>query len=133
MSIFKAQVYEIKNVDALHIVKFSYADTTLSMMSLELDSNIKVGTNVHLYAKTNNIALAKNLTGDLSYSNQIKAKINSIQNGELLSKVILQGDIGTFESVITKDSASRMALEAGDEIVALIKASELSISEVLDD
>ncbi|MCW8837270.1 MAG: TOBE domain-containing protein [Thiovulaceae bacterium] len=131
MSIFKAKVCEIKNVDALNIVKFSYADTTLSMMSLELDSNIKVGTNVHLYAKTNNIALAKNLTGDLSYSNQIKAKINSIDNGELLSKITLQDSIGTFESVITKDSASRMSLAVGDKVVALIKASELSISELI--
>ncbi|MCW9026834.1 MAG: TOBE domain-containing protein [Thiovulaceae bacterium] len=131
MSIFKAKVCEIKNVDALNIVKFSYADTTLSMMSLELDSNIKVGTNVYLYAKTNNIALAKNLTGDLSYSNQIKAKINSIDNGELLSKITLQDSIGTFESVITKDSASRMSLAVGDEVVALIKASELSISELI--
>jgi len=131
MSLFNAKVCDIKNVNELHIVKFSYNTTTLSMMSLELDPNIKVGTLVTLFAKTNNIALAKNISGELSYANQLKATVLAIENGELLSKITLKNEIQEFESIITKDSCLRMNLHPNDKVTALIKASELSISEVL--
>ncbi len=43
--------------------------------------------------------------------------------------------IGDFllESIITVDSSKRMNLQIGDEVKILIKASNLSIEEVLND
>ena len=35
-----------------------------------------------------------------------------------------------LESIVTKSSAVKMGLKRGDEVVALIKSSELSILEV---
>jgi len=133
MNTIVAEVKEIKNVDNLNIVKFYFAGTTLSMMSLELNENIKVGAKVKLITKPTHVAIAKDFSGEVSYSNQLDAKIIHVENGELLSSIKIRIWETTLESIITKDSSERMNLHAGDEVTAFIKANELSIVEVLDD
>jgi len=131
MNTIVAEVKEIKSVDNLNIVKFYFAGTTLSMMSLELDENIKVGVKVKLITKPTHIAIAKEFSGEVSYSNQLEAKIIDIKNGELLSSIKIQIWETTLESIITKDSSERMNLHIGDMITAFIKANELSVVGVL--
>lgn len=133
MNIIIATIKEIKNIDNLNIVKFDFHGNTLSMMSLELSEDIKVGIKVKLSTKSTHIAIAKNFSGELSYSNQLKTKIIDIENGELLSSIKIQIEDTTLESIITRDSCSRINLHIGDEVTALIKANELSIVEVLND
>ena len=133
MNTIVAEVKEIKNVDNLNIVKFYFAGTTLSMMSLELNENIKVGAKVKLITKPTHVAIAKDFSGEVSYSNQLDAEIIHVENGELLSSIKIRIWETTLESIITKDSSERMNLHAGDAVTAFIKANELSIVEVLDD
>lgn len=133
MNTFDVAVKEINSVDNLNIVKFDFNGTTLSMMSLELSDSVKVGTKVKLTAKPTYIAIAKDFSGDVSYSNQLHVKIVHVENGELLSSIKLQTDDTVLESIITRDSSQRMNLHVGDEVTAFIKANELSIMEVLDD
>lgn len=133
MNTLTAQVKEIKSVDNLNIVKFDFNGSTLSMMSLELSDKVKVGTKVILGTKATHIAIAKDFTGDVSYSNQLHVKIIHVDNGELLSSVKLQTDDTILESIITKDSSQRMNLHVGDKVTAFIKANELSIMEILND
>ena len=125
------KIIEIQNVDNLHIVKFDFYGQTLSMMSLELKDNIQVGKEVILKTKATSIAIAKNFSGELSYSNKLNSKIIDIQNGKLLTSIKLQTNDTILESIITKDSSLRMNLEVGDDVVALIKANEISIEEVM--
>ena len=132
MSKIIATVNSIENIDNLNIVKFTYFNTTLSMMSLDLSSNIKVGTKVLLVTKPTHIALAKNFLGELSYSNQIETKILDITNGKLLSKIILKLEDTTIESIITVESSKEMNLQKDDNVTAIINPSELSILKVLN-
>ncbi len=129
----KAKIKSIENVDSLNIVKFDFYDTTLTMMSLDLNDEIKVGKTVKLAVKPTQIAIAKNFNGELSYSNQLKSTIISMENGQLLSSIKLKYFDTTIESIITASSSKRMALHVEDEVTVLIKANELSISEVCDD
>ncbi len=128
-----AKIKSIENVDSLNIVKFDFYDTTLTMMSLDLNDEIKVGKTVKLAVKPTQIAIAKNFNGELSYSNQLKSTIISIENGQLLSSIKLKYFDTTLESIITASSSKRMALHVEDEVTVLIKANELSISEICDD
>ncbi len=132
MSNFLATVSNIQNCDSLHIVKFDFHGQTLSMMSLELNPKIQVGTKVRLIAKSSHIAIAKNFTGDVSYSNQLDVLIESIENGELLSSIKLKFFDTTLESIITVASSKRMNLQIGDKVSVFIKASELSILDIID-
>ncbi len=131
MNTFKAVVTKIQSVDSLNIVSFDFNGESLSMMSLDLGEEIKEGVEVELTAKPTHVALAKDLSGELSYSNRIKAKIHKIENGELLSNIHLRVKDIFLESIITLKSSNRMALKVDDEVSILIKASELSIVRVV--
>ena len=101
------------------------------MMSLELSENIQIGTQVKLNCKSSHIAIAKNFSGEVSYSNKLNCEIVSLENGELLSCIHLKIFDTILESIITVNSSKKMGLKVGDNVTAFIKASELSISEVL--
>jgi len=133
VSIFLATVTSIESCDSLHIVKFNAYGTTLSMMSLDLAQNIKIGTKVKLIVKPSHIAIAKNFSGDVSYSNKLSSTIIAIENGQLLSSIELRFFDTVLESIITVASSKKMNLQVDDRVEAFIKASELSIAEVLDD
>ncbi|WP_428023281.1 TOBE domain-containing protein [Arcobacter sp.] len=133
MNKIEAIISQINNIDNLNIVQFDFSGTTLKMMSLDLNEKIKVGQKVILVAKATNILLAKGFEGMISFSNQIKAKIEDIENGKLLSRITLMSNNSYFQSIITLDSSLRMNLKKDDEITILIKASDISIEEVLND
>ena len=133
MSKLIATIKKINSIDNLNIVEFEFLGTTLKMMSLDLSSNIQIGKKVRLSVKPSNISIAKNFTGEISLSNQLVAIIQNIENGKLLSSVSLKISDFLLESIITVDSSKRMNLQIGDEVIILIKASNLSIEEVLND
>ena len=132
MSSFIARVKNIANIDNLNIVSFDFHNINLTMMSLELNRNIQIDTKVRIYAKPTNIAIAKDFEGMISYSNQIQTTIINIENGKLLTSLNLEftKDI-VLESIITFNSSKRMNLEVGDKVIAFIKASDISIMEIL--
>ena len=133
MSKFIATIKEIQTIDNLNIVVFDFCGLTLKMMSLDLNDDVKIGKKVELSVKPSNISIAKNLIGEISLSNQIVATIQSLENGQLLTSVILKINDTLLESIITVDSSKRMNLQIGEVVTILIKASNLSIGEVLND
>ncbi len=133
MSQLVATIKKINSVDNLNIVEFDFNGLTLKMMSLDLNDDVKIGKKVKLSVKPSNISIAKNLIGEISLSNQIVATIQSLENGQLLTSVILKINDTLLESIITVDSSKRMNLQIGEVVTILIKASNLSIGEVLND
>ena len=126
----EAKVISIQSVEDLNIVKFEFENHILSMMSLGL-KDTKINSRVILSANPSHIAIAKDFSGLLSYSNQIKTKITNIEMGELLCSIELEIGKHKLNSLITASSAQRLDLKINDEVLALIKASELSIKDVL--
>ncbi len=126
-----ATLSRVQTLECLNIVSFDLGDVSLKMMSLDLDESIIIGTKVSLNIKPISVAIAKNLSGELSYSNQIIAQIQSIHKGELLCNIELTSPSMEFESIITALSAQNMNLKVGDTVTALIKANDVSICEVL--
>ena len=131
MNKFASTITKIQSVENLNIVNFDFGGQSLSMMSLDLNANLSVGSKVITTTKPTHIAIAKNFSGDVSYSNQLKAKIIDITNGKLLTSVKVRTGVAICESIITNNSYSRMNLKIDDEVILLIKASELSIKEIL--
>ncbi|MEA2049062.1 MAG: TOBE domain-containing protein [Campylobacterota bacterium] len=131
MSKIKAVITEIQSVDSLNIVTFDFNGRVLKMMSLGLGSDVSVGKEVILGINPTHIALAKDFSGLLSYSNQVRSTIISCDHGTLLSSIKLSAEETLFESIITLESALSMDLKVGDEVSMMMKASELSILELL--
>lgn len=128
MNKIPATIIDIKSCDILNIVEFQFDIFKMSMMSLQL-SNLHVNDKVILTVKPSSVAIGKNLSGDLSYSNQLKGEIKSIKIGNLLCFLEVYVGDTIIQSVITKNSANRLNLEQNDKVVCIIKASDLSILE----
>jgi len=128
-----AQVIQIDSLEHLNIVELALGSDKLTMMSLELSDTIVVGKKVKLTIKPSHITLAKELSGVLSHSNILPAKVHSIEEGQLLSVVEVVLHSFHLEAIITTKILKKMALLEGEGIEILIKASDLSIVEVLDD
>ncbi len=133
MNKIKATILNIQNIDNLNIVEFDFNSIKLKMMSLELKEGITIGKKVILTVKPSHISLAKNLEGNLTISNKIDATIEEIIDGELLSLYKIATHDTILESIFTYSCSKEMSLKKGEEITLLIKASDLSILEILDD
>ncbi len=132
MNSFKAKVTKIENLDSLNIVQFEFNNLNLlSMMSLELD-NLKEGMTVLLNVKATHIGIAKDLQGQISFSNFIPSEIIKINKGKLLSDITLKSGDTVFTSIITSHSVNRMNLQEKQKVSAVFKASELSIRKVVE-
>lgn len=132
MNRLNAVVTRIEGEQNLHIISFDYEGVSLKMMGLDLPKGLHVNAHVILGIKPSHVAIAKNLSGELSYSNQLSATIESIENGKLLSSILLHVNENEMQSFITLSSSTRMNLQVGDAVTLLIKASELFVLEVLD-
>jgi molybdopterin-binding protein len=138
MSHLIASIEKIESVESLNIVTFLCAEQKLQMVSLELNSNMQVGIKVKLACKATSVALAKptmevkSFCEILSYANQLKVTISTIDSEKLLSRITLALGSLTLESIMSTESVQRLGLKKGDEVIALIKANELSILEVYD-
>jgi len=126
-----ARVTKIDSESSLNIISFDFYGTSLKMMSLELSEDVSVGKKVILSIKGFSVAIAKSFSGELSYSNQIETKVDSISQGKLLCSLKLLVKDEYIESVITTESLKRLNIEVGDCVIALIKANEISIVDVL--
>ncbi|UFH58965.1 TOBE domain-containing protein [Sulfurovum mangrovi] len=131
MSNLTATIQSIQSNDGLNIVTFSIGEQTLTMVSLELEDTLSVGSECILNINASNVAIGKELTGMLSYSNQLSAKVAAIESGELLARILLDISGNRIESLITVGSCKRLELKVEDEVTALIKATELSVSKVV--
>ena len=131
MNQITAQVQEIQSVQNLNILTLTCKDTPLKMTTLDLNETITKESQVVLTCKPTSVAIGKNIQGELSFSNQLHVKIISLEVGQLLCALKLQFEEFVLESIITTDSQKSMQLQVGDEVIALIKSTDLSIAEVL--
>ena len=127
MNRFTGTLKTIKQVDTLHQLSFSVGKQRVHLLTLELNSDIKIGNIHQLGIKSTDIAIAKNLNGLLSYLNQLKARVVEIRNGALLSSVILEIEGFRVESIVPYQAVVSMDLQIKDEVVALIRGSEISV------
>lgn len=115
----------------MSLVDLAVGDDVLSATLLETPAQanyLKVGNQVSLLFKETEVSIAKKLSGLISLSNQLNAKVTQIVRGEILSAVTLAYQQHTIVSVITTRSVDRLELKVGDVVEALIKANELVLS-----
>jgi molybdopterin-binding protein len=66
----------------------------------------------------------------LSARNQLKATIDTVNHGEVMSTVtVTLPDGQRITAAITKDSAEDLELAAGDDVIVVIKSTEVMIAK----
>ncbi|MFZ6689854.1 TOBE domain-containing protein [Undibacterium sp. SXout11W] len=90
---------------------------------------------VRVLFKETEVALAKNLQGQISLRNRIPGVILTIEKGQILTRVVIAvhglKDV-TISSVITTRSATHLNLAIGDMVEALVKSNEMTIQALSD-
>jgi len=66
----------------------------------------------------------------INVRNQFHGKVKAIIEGPVVSEVDVETPAGIVTSVITTRSISDLGLEIGSEVVALVKATEVSIAKL---
>jgi molybdopterin-binding protein len=65
-----------------------------------------------------------------SARNQLKATVKSVKLGTVMAEVIVElADGQQIVSAITRTSAEELGLKAGDEVFAIIKATEVMVGK----
>jgi molybdopterin-binding protein len=62
--------------------------------------------------------------------NQFKGKIREIINGGVVSEIDVETPHGIVTSVITTRSVNDLGLKVGSEVIALVKATEVSLAKL---
>jgi molybdopterin-binding protein len=66
----------------------------------------------------------------LSARNKLIGTVVSVEKSEIMAEVVIElGDGQTITSTITRGSADRLELAEGDEVDAVIKASEVMVNK----
>ena len=66
----------------------------------------------------------------INVRNQFRGKVKAIIDGPVVSEVDVETPAGIVASVITTRSVRDLGLEPGVEVVALVKATEVSIAKL---
>ncbi len=65
----------------------------------------------------------------LSARNMLKGKVKTVKPGVVNTEIIIElAGGGTITSIITKESAEKLALAVGKDVYAVIKASNVMIA-----
>ncbi len=62
--------------------------------------------------------------------NQLRGRVKTILWGDVVSEVEVETSSGIVTSVITTRSIKELALDIGSEVLALVKATDVSIAKV---
>jgi molybdopterin-binding protein len=66
---------------------------------------------------------------ETSIRNRIRGTIGAIVSDKVVSEVILRTASGDITAIITTGSVKRMNLKPGDDVFAIIKATEVSVEK----
>lgn len=93
------------------------------------DLQLIAGQPVTMLVKSTDVALATGAVGDLSIRNQLPGRITSLTGGAAMTtlKVAVDGG-GALTAVVTNDAVNDLDLSEGDEVFALVKATEVSVA-----
>ncbi|MBI3712218.1 MAG: TOBE domain-containing protein [Burkholderiales bacterium] len=91
----------------------------------------KIEQPVQLQFNEMEVAIAKNLSGQISLRNRLPGTIMALEWGRILTRVSFQvlaaGTEMLFDAVITTRSARHLQLAVGDQIEGLVKSNEMHV------
>ncbi|CAM5403058.1 MULTISPECIES: TOBE domain-containing protein [Streptomyces] len=86
------------------------------------------GSPVTALVKATEVSLAANRVEGLSIRNQLRGTVIRLSLGEAMATVRVAVEGGELTAAITKDAAGDLGLFVGSDVVALIKATEVSLA-----
>lgn len=101
---------------------------TIVLETPDSASYLQAGQQVDVLFKETEVVIGLDVESKVSLQNRIPGSINSINKGELISKVKIKTPIGELVSIISSNGVKQLGLEEGNQVVAMIKLNEVMLS-----
>lgn len=92
------------------------------------DLDLAAGSTVRALVKSTEVSLATGPVDGVSIRNQLPGTVTEVSTGEAMARVKVEVAGAELTSAITKDAVTELGLAAGSPVVALIKSTEVSLS-----
>lgn len=135
MNSLRGRIISIESNDHVSLVDVDVMGDIFTATLLETPEDapyLRLGNAVDVLFKETEVSLAKGLSGLISLRNRVKATVKLVRSGVILSEVVMDYRGNTISSIITTRSIARMAIKAGDQVEALVKANEVTLIELED-
>jgi len=132
MNRLKGNIEGVKVSGELSIVTIKVANTNLTAIVIdtpETDAYLVIGNSINIIFKETEVIIGVGSVTGISLRNKLFGKVISIASDNLLSKLIIQTEVGNIASIITSNSVKRLNIVVGTELTAMIKTNELMLSK----
>ncbi|WP_103068843.1 TOBE domain-containing protein [Aquimarina sediminis] len=132
MNILKGKIKTIKSSGSLSLVTIDIQGIFFSTIILETPSTASYlipENQIKVIFKETEVIIGKDIEHAISIQNKIAGKILEIKKGDLLSKLTIETRIGRLIAVITSDILYQLQLEINENIIAMVKTTEIMLSE----
>ncbi|MEG3631779.1 TOBE domain-containing protein [Streptomyces poriticola] len=92
------------------------------------DLGLTAGSTVRALVKSTEVSLATAPVEGLSIRNRLPGTVTGLVTGEAMASVDVAVEGGVLTAAITKEAVDDLGLSAGVPVVALIKATEVSLA-----
>src|SRR3954454_17632229 len=117
MNQLNAVIKSIETEENISMVTVEAMGISFSILVIDTPATaayLEEGNEVIMVFKATAMSVAKNLSGGLSIRNRFPATIAAIENGKVLSSVLLDCKGVMLEAVITTRAAEGLGLQIGD-------------------
>ena len=93
--------------------------------------DLQDGDEVTVLVKATEVMLAKGSTrhDELSTRNQIPGKVKAITLGSVMAEATVAVDDNDIVAAVTRQSVERLGLREGDDVLVLVKATEVMLAK----
>ncbi|WP_169753396.1 TOBE domain-containing protein [Campylobacter mucosalis] len=124
-------ITEVKTgaVNSLITAKLKGGEILKATVTTDSEKNLglKAGLEAVFLFKASSVIVSCDESLKLSATNQIKGVVKSVVDGSVNSEVIIDANGDEISAIITKESAKKLALKAGDKATAIIKATNIIV------
>ncbi len=133
MNRFSGKISKIEVNGSLSLVTVAASERitikTIIIETPETAAYLKIGNTIQVLFKETEVVLGLNQKHTISLQNRINGTIIQIEKGALLSKVVIDTEIGSLVSVVSTEAIKELNLEENQEVIAMIKLNEIMLSE----
>lgn len=131
MNKLPGKIVSIETEGSIALIEVAVGELRLSASLLGTAEEFlawKLNQGVELIFNEMEVAIAKNLSGQISLRNRLRGKIVGLEFGKVLTRVVFVVDHAhLINAVITSRSALKLELRLGDEIEGLVKSNEMNL------
>ena len=134
MNRFEGTIRSIDNHGHLSLVTVAVADE-LSVKSIVIETPetagyLRADSRIAVLFKETEVILSDPGTSPISVPNRFEVKVMEIEEGRLLSRIVLRSTAGELAAVSPSETLPILGLEIGIDVLALIKTNEVMLSEI---